>query len=61
MVAIRKAGDALIITNLRANKYPDVQFAVDPSQPIDTDHHTWANYFLAAYKVCVFVRACVVP
>ncbi len=23
-------------------------------QRVDLEHHTWANYFLAAYKVCLF-------
>lgn len=26
--------------------------SLDESQRVDLEHHTWANYFLAAYKVC---------
>ncbi len=51
VVAIRKGGHKLVITNVQSDKYPDVEFSVDPSQPVDTDNHTWANYFLASYKV----------
>lgn len=26
-------------------------------QRVDLEHHTWANYFLAAYKVCLFIHS----
>ena len=32
VVAIRKAGDQLVITNIKSSEYPDYTFSVDPSQ-----------------------------
>ena len=32
VVAIRKAGDQLVITNIKSSEYPDYTFTVDPSQ-----------------------------
>lgn len=29
----------------------------DELQRVDLEHHTWANYFLAAYKVCLFIHS----
>ncbi|KAK9826693.1 hypothetical protein WJX74_010258 [Apatococcus lobatus] len=52
IVAIRKAGDQLVITNIKSSEYPDYTFSVDPSQKVDADNHAWANYYLAAYKGC---------
>lgn len=31
-MALRKAGDQLVVTNLESNKYQDVTFSVDPNQ-----------------------------
>lgn len=50
IVALRKGGDSLVISNLESAKYQDITFTVDPKQLVDTDQHVWANYFLAAYK-----------
>ena len=32
VVAIMKAGDQLVITNIKSSEYPDFTFSVDPSQ-----------------------------
>eukprot|EP00884_Botryococcus_braunii_P009664 jgi/Botrbrau1/1869/Bobra.146_1s0056.1 len=50
IVAIRTAGNKLIITNVDKEKYPEATFDLDPSQSVDTKHHHWGNYVLAAYK-----------
>eukprot|EP00879_Flechtneria_rotunda_P021739 GHRR01022923.1.p1 GENE.GHRR01022923.1~~GHRR01022923.1.p1 ORF type:complete len:434 (+),score=135.31 GHRR01022923.1:308-1609(+) len=50
IVAIRKGGDNLTISHLDPDKYPTVSFGTDPAQAVDTANHTWANYFLSAYK-----------
>lgn len=50
VVAIRRGGDKLVVANLEADKFPVVEYGVDPDQAVDTANHVWANYFLAAYK-----------
>eukprot|EP00887_Chlorella_sp_A99_P000781 scaffold5.g781.t1 len=56
VVAVRKGGDSLVISNLEGGKYPDMTFPADPDQArggcvaVDVGKHNWANYFLAAYK-----------
>lgn len=50
VVAIRKAGDTLVLCNLEGDAYPEASFAIDPDQEVDVGAHSWANYFLAAYK-----------
>ncbi|GBF90169.1 galactokinase [Raphidocelis subcapitata] len=50
VVAIRRGGDRLVVANLDAEKFPVVEYGTDPAQAVDTAHHVWANYFLAAYK-----------
>ena len=39
---------------LRAYSYFN---SFDTLQRVDLEHHTWANYFLAAYKVCLFIHS----
>ena len=34
--------------------YPNLN-SLDELQRVDLEHHTWANYFLAAYKVCLSI------
>lgn len=36
VVAIRKAGDQLVVTNIKSSEYPDYTFSVDPSQACGT-------------------------
>ncbi|KAL0042031.1 hypothetical protein WJX77_001255 [Trebouxia sp. C0004] len=50
VVAIKQGGDDLTISNMDETKYPTATFSIDPKQRVDLEHHTWANYFLAAYK-----------
>jgi len=50
VVAVRKAGGDLHIANLDSDRFQDVHFQADPSQAVDTEHHTWANYLMCAYK-----------
>eukprot|EP00882_Tetradesmus_deserticola_P016206 GHRQ01017289.1.p1 GENE.GHRQ01017289.1~~GHRQ01017289.1.p1 ORF type:complete len:350 (+),score=139.38 GHRQ01017289.1:90-1139(+) len=50
IVAIRRGGDKLVVANLEAAVYPDIEFGTDPAQPVDVVNHTWGNYFLSAYK-----------
>ena len=116
MVAVRRAGEQLVVANLHAESHPEISFSVDPhqaraaasrgtqlpddqqrqhqrehvghrtsykfrelsavsaatwglqcnrshahpltqgsacpAQEVDTGNHSWANYFLAAYKAC---------
>ncbi|GFR51602.1 hypothetical protein Agub_g14026 [Astrephomene gubernaculifera] len=52
VVAIRRVpgGDKLVVGNVEADKYPTQEFPADPAQPVDVANHSWANYFLSAYK-----------
>lgn len=50
VVAIKQGGDNLTISNMDETQYPTATFSIDPKQRVDLEHHTWANYFLAAYK-----------
>ncbi|MEW5298116.1 MAG: hypothetical protein WDW38_001147 [Sanguina aurantia] len=50
VVAIRKGGTKLVVSNLDTQSYATTEFETDPSQEVNTTLHTWANYFLAAYK-----------
>uniref|UniRef100_A0A383V891 Galactokinase n=1 Tax=Tetradesmus obliquus TaxID=3088 RepID=A0A383V891_TETOB len=50
IVAIRRGGDKLVVANLEAEQYPEIEFGTDPAQALDVAKHTWANYFLSAYK-----------
>eukprot|EP00775_Hariotina_reticulata_P013759 gene13759-13878_t len=50
IVAIRRGGDKLVVSNVESDKYPTVEFSTDSGQAVDTGKHTWANYFLSAYK-----------
>jgi N-acetylgalactosamine kinase len=50
VVAIRKGGDSLALSNLEPDRYPDITFSVDPDQEVDVGKHTWGNYFVCAYK-----------
>ena len=49
LVAVAVDGDELVVGNT-SERYPETTFSVDPTQQVDVAHHTWANYFLAAYK-----------
>eukprot|EP01024_Parvocaulis_polyphysoides_P001221 TRINITY_DN10338_c0_g2_i2.p1 TRINITY_DN10338_c0_g2~~TRINITY_DN10338_c0_g2_i2.p1 ORF type:complete len:297 (-),score=50.05 TRINITY_DN10338_c0_g2_i2:14-904(-) len=51
-VAIAKAenGEKICVANVDKEKFGDVEFEIDPKQQVNTEDHTWANYFLAAYK-----------
>lgn len=40
----------LRVGNVNGGKYPTVTFSVDPKQRVDTEHHSWANYFMCGYK-----------
>ncbi|EFJ41193.1 hypothetical protein VOLCADRAFT_98854 [Volvox carteri f. nagariensis] len=52
VVAIRTAPgtDKLVIGNVEASRYPTAEFGLDPTQEVDVGKHSWANYFLSAYK-----------
>ncbi|GLI65895.1 hypothetical protein VaNZ11_009539 [Volvox africanus] len=52
VVAIRAAPgtDKLVVGNVEAAKYPTLEFGLDPEQPVDVANHSWANYFVSAYK-----------
>jgi N-acetylgalactosamine kinase len=50
VVAISLAGTTIDVSNLDGETYPAYTFVLDPSQLVDTEHHVWANYALAAYK-----------
>eukprot|EP00878_Enallax_costatus_P007409 GHUV01007759.1.p1 GENE.GHUV01007759.1~~GHUV01007759.1.p1 ORF type:complete len:239 (+),score=42.35 GHUV01007759.1:123-839(+) len=50
IVAIARGGDKLSVANAEDAKYPAVEFGTDPAQAVDVGKHSWANYFLAAYK-----------
>jgi N-acetylgalactosamine kinase len=50
VVAIRKGGDKLVIGHLDPSKYATQTFSTNPQQEVDTGNHTWANYFMCAYK-----------
>jgi N-acetylgalactosamine kinase len=56
-IAIRKAPEGaeggtptLRIANVDPGRYPAATFPADPAQAVDTAHHSWANYFVCAYK-----------
>eukprot|EP01026_Neomeris_dumetosa_P043726 TRINITY_DN3672_c0_g4_i2.p2 TRINITY_DN3672_c0_g4~~TRINITY_DN3672_c0_g4_i2.p2 ORF type:complete len:149 (-),score=21.74 TRINITY_DN3672_c0_g4_i2:34-480(-) len=49
-IAKRTGETKIVVSNLNSQKYGDVEFEVDPKQTVNTENHTWANYFLAAYK-----------
>ncbi|KAG2487012.1 hypothetical protein HYH03_014383 [Edaphochlamys debaryana] len=56
VVAIRRAPAGtpaackLTIGNVEADKYPTQEFGLDPKQQVDVAKHSWANYFVSAYK-----------
>lgn len=50
VVAIAKGGSSLKIRSPLPSKYPNMEFPSDPSQAVDTENHSWANYFVCAYK-----------
>ncbi|KAL6751192.1 galactose kinase [Haematococcus lacustris] len=50
VVAIRKGGSQLVVSNLVDDAYPAKTYAADPAQAVDTEAHSWTNYFVCAYK-----------
>lgn len=48
--AITLAGTTLDVSNHNDSAFPAYSFVPDPTQLVDTEHHVWANYALAAYK-----------
>ncbi|KXZ46261.1 hypothetical protein GPECTOR_45g131 [Gonium pectorale] len=56
VVAIRRApadspaAGKLVVGNVEADKYPTLEFGADPAQTVDVANHSWANYFVSAYK-----------
>eukprot|EP00192_Tetraselmis_astigmatica_P018741 CAMPEP_0117677054 /NCGR_PEP_ID=MMETSP0804-20121206/16537_1 /TAXON_ID=1074897 /ORGANISM="Tetraselmis astigmatica, Strain CCMP880" /LENGTH=249 /DNA_ID=CAMNT_0005486305 /DNA_START=296 /DNA_END=1041 /DNA_ORIENTATION=+ len=50
VVAVRKGGERLHISNLEEERFRDIYFNVDPKQSVETAHHTWGNYIMCAYK-----------
>ncbi|KAG2431874.1 hypothetical protein HXX76_009367 [Chlamydomonas incerta] len=52
VVAVRRVpgGTELVIGNVEADKYPTQRFPANPDQPVDVANHSWANYFVSAYK-----------
>lgn len=50
IVAIARGGNKLSCANLENDKYAAIEFSTDPGQAVDVGKHTWANYFLSAYK-----------
>lgn len=50
VVAIRKYGNDLTLSNFDSDEYGDISFSADPHQSVDVSNHTWGNYFLSAYK-----------
>uniref|UniRef100_A0A7S0WQ04 Galactokinase n=1 Tax=Chlamydomonas leiostraca TaxID=1034604 RepID=A0A7S0WQ04_9CHLO len=50
IVAIAKGGTELVVSNLDGEHYPTTSFSTDPRQEVNTAAHSWANYFVCAYK-----------
>jgi N-acetylgalactosamine kinase len=50
VVAISKQGSSLRVRSPLPEKYPNMEFSSDPAQAVDTENHSWANYFVCAYK-----------
>lgn len=50
IVAVRRSGDSLQLSNLDEGRYQDISFPIDPAQEVDVGKHSWGNYFLGAYK-----------
>ncbi|KAK9792724.1 hypothetical protein WJX73_007552 [Symbiochloris irregularis] len=50
IVACRRHGSELVVANINPDKYKEYKFSTDPEQNVDAENHSWANYFLAAYK-----------
>ncbi|KAF5838871.1 ribosomal protein S5 domain 2-type protein [Dunaliella salina] len=50
IVAVKKGGDKLVISNVDGNAYKTQTFETDPKQEVDVANHSWANYFMCAYK-----------
>ncbi|GJP63152.1 hypothetical protein CLOP_g20226 [Closterium sp. NIES-67] len=40
----------LRVANMDPAKYPAVEFSIDARQEVDTNNHSWGNYFLCGYK-----------
>ena len=52
IVAIRvnATRDVITVNNIEPEKFPELTFPTSPDQDIDTEHHTWGNYVMSAYK-----------
>ena len=56
LVAMRQRRDVdtaaarIIVANVNSARYAETSFAADPAQAVDASQHSWANYFLCAYK-----------
>ncbi|PNW70732.1 hypothetical protein CHLRE_17g732300v5 [Chlamydomonas reinhardtii] len=52
VVAVRRVPGSteLVIGNVEDDKYPTQRFPADPDQTVDVANHSWANYFVSAYK-----------
>lgn len=55
VIAIRKSPSTdspprIRLVNLEREHYKDLDFDADPSTAVDTDHHSWGNYFVCGYK-----------
>ncbi|KAG2454377.1 hypothetical protein HYH02_001400 [Chlamydomonas schloesseri] len=52
VVAVRRVpgSSELVIGNVEGDKYPTQRFPADPDQAVDVANHSWANYFVSAYK-----------
>mmetsp|Transcript_22161 Transcript_22161/g.66139 ORF Transcript_22161/g.66139 Transcript_22161/m.66139 type:complete len:506 (-) Transcript_22161:65-1582(-) len=50
VVAIKKGGTCLDVASVVPDEYPRKTFDTSAAQEVDIAKHSWANYFLCAYK-----------
>lgn len=50
IVALRRGGDEITLSNVDGGHYGDLTFPIDPAQEVNVGKHNWGNYFIGAYK-----------